>query len=83
MWGPSEFTLIGNLKDWDRRSDLNAIRVPTLITTGQYDEATLDCSQTIMSGIPNSQLLVFEGCSHCTMNEKPAEYVRAVRDFIA
>jgi proline iminopeptidase len=82
MWGPSEFTLIGNLKDWDRRSDLNAISVPTLITTGQYDEATLDCSHTIMEGIRGSQLLVFEGCSHCTMNEKPSEYARAVRAFI-
>jgi proline iminopeptidase len=82
MWGPSEFTLIGNLKDWERRADLGAIRVPTLITTGQYDEATLDCAQAIMEGIPGSQLLVFEGCSHTTMNEKPLEYVRAVRAFI-
>jgi proline iminopeptidase len=83
MWGPSEFTLTGNLKDWDRRSNLGAIRVPTLITTGQYDEATLDCAKTIMEGIAGSQLLIFEGCSHCTFNEKPAEYVRAVRAFIA
>lgn len=41
MWGPNEFTFVGNLKDWDRRPDLGAIRVPTLITTGQYDEVTL------------------------------------------
>jgi proline iminopeptidase len=80
MWGPSEFTAVGNLKDLDRRADLGAIRVPTLITTGQYDEITLDCHQTIMEAIPGSQLL--EGCSHCTMNEKPVEYARAVRAFV-
>jgi proline iminopeptidase len=83
MWGPSEFTGLGNLKDLDRRANLGAIRVPTLITTGQYDEITLDCHQTIMEAVAGSQLLIFEGCSHCTMNEKPVEYARAVRAFIA
>ena len=83
MNGPNEFTIIGNIKDWERRSDLGAIRVPTLITTGQYDEVTLDCAQTIMEAIPGSQLLIFEGCSHMTMVEKPVEYVRALRAFIA
>jgi proline iminopeptidase len=83
MWGPNEFTIVGNLKDWERRANLGAIRVPTLLTTGQYDEVTLDCHQTILEGVPGSQLLVFEGCSHLTMAEKPAEYSRAVRAFIA
>lgn len=83
MNGPNEFTIIGNIKDWERRADLRAIRVPTLITTGQYDEVTLDCHQTIMERVAGSQLLVLEGCSHMTMAEKPAEYARAVRAFIA
>jgi len=83
MWGPNEFTAVGNLKDWERRADLGAIRVPTLLTTGQYDEVTLDCHQTILERVPGSQILIFEGCSHMTMVEKPAEYARAVRAFIA
>jgi len=83
MWGPSEFTATGELKDWERRPDLGTIKVPTLITTGQYDEITLDCQQSIMEAIAGSQLLIFEGCSHMTMNEKPVEYARAVRNFIA
>ncbi len=83
MWGPSEFTALGNLKNLDRRANLNAIQVPTLITTGQHDEVTLDCHQAIMEAVPGSQILIFEGCSHCTMNEKPVEYARAVRAFIA
>jgi proline iminopeptidase len=82
MWGPNEFTATGPLKDWERRSDLGALRVPTLLTTGQHDEVTLDCHTTILEQVPGSQLLVFEGCSHLTMNEKPMEYVRALRAFI-
>lgn len=83
MNGPTEFTIIGNIKDWDRSADLGAIRVPTLLTTGQYDEVTLDCQQAILERVAGSQLLIFEGCSHMTMVEKPAEYARAVRAFIA
>ena len=40
MNGPTEFTVIGNLKDWDRTNQLGEIDVPTLITVGRYDEIT-------------------------------------------
>jgi proline iminopeptidase len=82
MNGPNDFTVVGNMKNWDRRGDLGAIRVPTFITTGQYDEITLDCHQTLQEAIQGSQLLVLDGCSHMTMAEKPAEYTRAIRTFI-
>jgi len=83
MNGPNEFTIVGTIKDWDRRADLGRIHVPTLITTGQYDEVTLDCHETIHRGIRGSRLQIFPGCSHLTMSEKPAAYVRALRTFIA
>ncbi len=83
MNGPNEFTILGVIKDWDRRADLGRIRLPTYITTGEYDEVTLDCHQTIQRGIVGSRLEVFKDCSHMTMTEKPVEYVAAVRRFIA
>jgi proline iminopeptidase len=83
MNGPNEFTITGVIKDWDRRKDLGRIKLPTYITTGQYDEVTLDCHQTIQKGIAGSRLDIFADCSHLTMNEKPVEYVTAVRRFIA
>jgi proline iminopeptidase len=83
MNGPNEFTITGVIKDWDRRKDLGRIKVPTYITTGEFDEVTLDCHETIRDGIKGSRLEVFKGCSHMTMNEKPAEYVAAVRRFIS
>ncbi|HEV2533096.1 proline iminopeptidase-family hydrolase [Phenylobacterium sp.] len=83
MNGPNEFTIVGVIKDWDRRKDLHRIKVPTLITTGEFDEVTLDCHETIHRGIKGSRLQVFKGCSHMTMNEKPAEYVAALRRFMA
>lgn len=83
MNGPNEFTITGVIKDWDRRKDLRAITQRTLITTGQYDEVTLDCHETIRDGIAGkAKMVVFKGCSHMTMVEKPEDYVKAVRAFL-
>jgi proline iminopeptidase len=83
MNGPNEFTTVGVIKDWNRRKDLGLIKLPTLITTGEFDEVTLDCHQTIRDGIKGSRLEVMQGCSHMTMIEKPAEYIALVRGFLA
>jgi proline iminopeptidase len=83
MNGPNEFTIVGVIKDWDRRKDLGRIKVPTLIVTGTYDEVTLDCHETIHKGIKGSKLVVLPGCSHMAMVEKPDLYVSTVRKFIA
>ncbi|MDB5678635.1 proline iminopeptidase-family hydrolase [Sphingomonas bacterium] len=82
MNGPNEFTITGVIKDWDRRADLGRIKVPTYITTGAFDEITLDCHQTIRRGIAGSRLEIFAGCSHLTMIEQPVRYVAALRRFL-
>lgn len=46
MWGPSEFTATGNLKNVDLMSELYNITVPTLITCGRFDTATPKTMQT-------------------------------------
>ena len=40
MNGPSEFHVIGTLKDWDITDRLHEITTPTLLVSGGYDEAT-------------------------------------------
>jgi pimeloyl-ACP methyl ester carboxylesterase len=37
MFGPNEFTVTGNLKEWDRTDRLHEIAVPTLITCGRSE----------------------------------------------
>jgi proline iminopeptidase len=83
MNGPNEFTIVGTIKDWDRTKDLGRITQPTLIMTGEFDEITMDCQQTILSGIAGSKLEVLKGCSHLTMLEKPALHNEIVGGFIA
>jgi len=84
MNGPNEFSITGNIKDWDRRGNLGRITQPTLITTGQFDEITIDCHETIRLGLAGpSELVVMDGCSHLTMVEQPDRYNTLIRNFLA
>jgi proline iminopeptidase len=40
MWGPSEFKVTGNLKNFERVNDLAKLIMSTLITCGRFDEAS-------------------------------------------
>jgi proline-specific peptidase len=83
MWGPSEFTVTGTLKDYERAEKLKEIKVPVLFTCGQYDEATPDSTAYYQSMLPGSELAVFEDASHNHHLEKPVEYIRTVRAFLS
>ena len=64
MNGPNEFTVVGNLKDWDRVDRLGEIKVPTLISVGRYDEITPACAETLRRGIAQAELRLFPDSSH-------------------
>lgn len=83
MQGPTEFTITGNLKDWDRTDRLGEIQVPTLLTFGRYDEFTAACARTLAQGLPQSQLRVFGKSAHMAPLEEPDEYRRTVHEFLA
>jgi pimeloyl-ACP methyl ester carboxylesterase len=81
--GPTEFTVIGNLKDWDRIDRLGEITAPTLITVGRHDEITPACAETIHQGIAGSRLTVFENSAHCAHLEETGAYLATVAAFLA
>ena len=83
MNGPTEFDVIGRLREWDRTTDLGRIDVPTLVTCGRYDEITPSCSETITRGIPDARMHVFEQSAHCAHLEEPDDYARIVEAFLA
>jgi proline-specific peptidase len=83
MNGPNEFTVIGNLKDWDRRDRLREIDVPTLVTVGAHDEIPLACAQTLQEGIRGAELAVFRDSSHVAMVEETTDYLRRLSTFWA
>lgn len=82
MWGPSEFTVLGNLKTFDCTSELKEIECPTLYTCGRYDEATPETTEYYSSVTPNSEFHVFENSAHMPYMEEPEEFLLVIGDFL-
>jgi L-proline amide hydrolase len=82
MNGPSEFHVIGTLKDWDITDRLGEIRIPTFVITGEFDEATPAINRTVSSGIPGAESVIYPGASHMAHVEDPEGYMRVLDDFL-
>jgi len=83
MNGPSEFHVVGTLRDWDVTGRLGELRVPTLVVTGEHDEATPAINRTVSAAIPGAESVIYPGCSHMAHVEDPAGYIRLLDDFMA
>ncbi len=83
MWGPSEFTCTGTLRDYERFERLAEIAAPTLWLCGRHDEARPETLALYQQQIPGSRLHVFENSAHMSYLEEPDEFLRVVRAFLA
>jgi L-proline amide hydrolase len=83
MNGPSEFHVIGTLKEWNIVDRLGEIRVPTLVISGRYDEATPAIAETVHRGILGSAWVLFEHSSHMPHAEEPERFIRVLDEFLA
>ncbi|HEU5018826.1 MAG TPA: alpha/beta fold hydrolase, partial [Pseudolabrys sp.] len=67
----------------DVRSDLGAIKVPTLVVVGSEDRlTTVRMAQELATEIPGAELSVIDDAGHLVNIEKPAEFNAAVIDFL-
>lgn len=82
MWGASEFSCTGLLKDFDRTDRLHEINVPTLFTCGRYDECTPEATLWFHKHMPNSEMVVFEQSSHMAQLEETGAYLQTIRAFL-
>jgi len=83
MWGPTEFRSTGSLRTWSRAADMYEIRQPSLFITGEFDEARPTTLEEFRRTMRDAELVVVPGAAHAAMREKPAEYIAAVRAFLA
>ena len=83
MNGPSEFHVIGSLKEWDITDRLHEITTPTLLVSGRHDEATPLIVGQIHERIPGAQWTLFEDSSHMPHVEEPDAFLAAVEGFLA
>lgn len=83
MNGPSEFHVIGSLKNWSIIDRLDRIEVPTLLISGRHDEATPATVQPFADNIRDVRWHVFEESSHMPHVEEQDACMKIVGDFLA
>jgi pimeloyl-ACP methyl ester carboxylesterase len=63
---------------------LRGVKVPTLIVWGKQDAIVpVNCGELYQQALANATLHVIDRCGHSPGLEKPQEFVRAVREFLA
>jgi pimeloyl-ACP methyl ester carboxylesterase len=81
--GPRAPHPTGVLAGWDVTSRLGEIRVPALVLCGRHDEATPLQAETIVKGLSDAELVIFEESAHMALIEETERYVATVRAFLA
>lgn len=82
MWGLSETYPNGTLSKWDRTKHLRKITIPTLITSGRYDELTPKQAIMTKKQIPNSKQFIFEYSGHMPHVDESGAYLKALENFL-
>lgn len=83
MNGPTEFTVVGSFKDYDGTPRMKEVTAPVLWMAGQFDETSPAAAKTFQSMLPGSEYVELKGAAHMTMWDARADYLKAVRAFIA
>ena len=82
MNGPSEFHVIGTIKDWSIVDRLDRIAVPVLLISGRHDEATPATVQPFADRIKDVRWEMFENSSHMPHVEETERCLQVVGDFL-
>ena len=82
MWGPTEFTVRGLLKDWNVEKELHRIKPPTFFINGENDEATQAMQRFMKARIQGSEYYCIKGAAHHAFIEAPLEWMRATEKWL-
>ncbi|MEW5712850.1 proline iminopeptidase-family hydrolase [Pseudomonas sp. SB113] len=82
MNGPTEFHVVGSMRNWTIIDRLSHIQVPTLLISGRFDEATPATVQPFADGIEEVQWQIFEQSSHMPHVEEREACMASVAAFL-
>ena len=82
MWGPSEFTATGSLREYDNHLNLKKVSIPALFTTGEFDEARPETVKKLSLLAPHSDFIVIEDAGHSTLNDNRPAVITAIQEFL-
>ncbi|ORW36648.1 proline iminopeptidase [Mycobacterium paraense] len=82
MFGPSDFHIVGTIRDWDVFGRLGEITLPTMVLAGRYDECVPEHAWEMHQRIPGSRFELFESSAHMPFIEEPDKFDSVMRDFL-
>ena len=82
MTGPSEYHVMGNLKNWSIKGRLNKIQVPTMLLNERHDEVTDETIQPYFEEILRVRWLTFVDSSHMLNWEERELFMEKVAEFV-
>ena len=81
MWGPSEFTATGTLRNYDNVQSLKKVKVPALFTTGEFDEAIPETVNKLSHMVNDSKFVIIQDAGHFSLNDNREAVVGAIQEF--
>ncbi|HRD07509.1 MAG TPA: proline iminopeptidase, partial [Saprospiraceae bacterium] len=82
MQGPSEFGISGRLAEWDIRTRLPEITVPTLMVGAKHDTMDPKAMEAQSKMVKNGQYLYCPNGSHLAMWDDQKVFMEGVIQFI-
>jgi proline iminopeptidase len=82
MQGPSEFGVGGKLKNWDRTSDLQNIKVPTLVIGATHDTMDPEHMKWVSIQVQKGRFLLCPNGSHCAHFDDQLNFFKGLVKFI-
>jgi pimeloyl-ACP methyl ester carboxylesterase len=78
FWSP----LLKSMGDWDWRTRLASLRIPTLVMHGAEDTIPMAAAREWAAALPNARLKVFPGAGHYLHLEAPEAFFSAAVRFL-
>jgi proline-specific peptidase len=82
MWGASEFSATGTLREFDVTPQLGSLDLPCLFVCGEFDEARPETVRRHAGLVPGARFVEIPGASHLPLVERPDVYWQQVRAFL-
>lgn len=82
MFGPSDFRIVGNIRNWDVVDRLPEIALPTLLIAGKFDQCAPEHMWEMHQRIEGSRFELFESSTHMPFIEEPDRFDQVMRDFL-
>jgi L-proline amide hydrolase len=82
MNGPTEFTVVGTISDFDIYGRLGEIEVPVLLISGEHDEVRPAVVAKVHERLRDSRWELFEDSSHMPHVEEPERFLAVVEAFL-